>query len=542
MELFRDEWIALQILTPSPMPPVLAHIPPQIITSPGLLAPLALVVVSFIYGTLAPGRQAAVNAAKAAAAGLLAAVLAALTVLLTGPVEFLLLDLGAVKLGLCLDALSVLMLVLVTFLGMVVTRYSVNYLDGDPAQARFSRWLCLTIFAVAMLVVSGNLLMFAIAWVATSMSLHKLLTFYPERPGAMLAAKKKFLISRLGDLCLLVAITLVWHEFGSFEFRDIFTAARGATGPAISWICGLLVAGALMKSAQFPFHSWLPDTMETPTPVSALMHAGIINAGGFLVVRLSPLLTQSPGALNALALVGAFTALFASVTMMTQTSIKRSLAWSTVAQMGFMMLQCGLGAFALAMLHLVAHSLYKAHAFLSSGSIVNISKSAWTPSGRPAAHPVVVLGSVVAALAVGCGIAAAMGLRIHSDPGHLLLVAVFIMALAHLLWTLWSSSLRTGLLFWGLLIITGATAACFALHSAFEHLLASALPEYAPLRSGFEHAVMAFIGLLFLAVLIFQSQLPLWAARPAFARLYVHASNGFYLGTLLGRLTRKISL
>jgi NAD(P)H-quinone oxidoreductase subunit 5 len=271
------------------------------------------------------------------------------------------------------------------------------------------------------------------------------------------------------------------------------------------------------------------------------MHAGIINAGGFLVVRLSPLLTQSPGALNALALVGAFTALFASVIMMTQTSIKRALAWSTVAQMGFMMLQCGLGAFALAMLHLVAHSLYKAHAFLSSGSIVNISKSAWTPSGRPAAHPVVVLSSIAVALAVGCGIAAIFGLRLNSDPGLLLLVAVFIMALAHLLWTLWSSSLRTGLLFWGLLITTAATATCFALHSGFEHLLAASLPEYAPLRSGFEHAVMAFIGLLFLAVLVFQSQLPLWASRPGFARLYVHASNGFYLGTLFGRLARKIS-
>jgi len=523
------------------MSPLLALAPPQIISAAGLLAPLALVITAFLHGTLAEGRKAAENAAKIAQAGLLAAVLTAITIVVTGPAEFLLVDLGAVKLGLYVDALSVLMLVLVTFLGVVVTRYAVNYLDGDPAQARFSRWLCMTIFSVVMLIVSSNLLMFAIAWVATSMSLHKLLTFYPERPGAMLAAWKKFLISRLGDLCLVAAIALVWYQFGSFEFRAIFAAAEGATGPVVSWICGLLVAGALMKSAQFPFHSWLPDTLETPTPVSALMHAGIINAGGYMVVRLSPLLTQSPGALNALALVGAFTALFASVIMMTQTSIKRSLAWSTVAQMGFMMLQCGLGAFGLAMLHIVAHSLYKAHAFLSSGSIVNISKSAWTPSGRPAAHPVVVLGAIVMAVLVGCGVAAAFGLRLDSDPGQMLIVAVFIMALAHLLWTLWSSSLRQGLLFWGLLITAAASAACFGLHRGFENLLAASLPQYAPLRSGLEHAVMGLIGLLFLAVLVFQSQLPLWASRPAFARLYVHASNGFYLGTLLGRLTRKFS-
>ncbi|MCB1279323.1 proton-conducting transporter membrane subunit [Prosthecobacter sp.] len=468
------------------------------------------------------------------------ALLAATAVVVAGPAELVLANLGPGKLSLYLDPLSVLMLGLVTFLGMIVSRYSFNYLAGDPGQARFSRWLVLTLASVSTLVISSNLLMFALAWVATSLSLHKLLLFYPERVGAVLAAKKKFIVSRIGDVCLLAALLLVWQVFGTWDFQAIFAASTQHQGePAISWICGLLVAVALIKSAQFPFHSWLPDTLETPTPVSALMHAGIINAGGFLVVRLSPLIAQSPGSLNALALVGAFTALFASVIMMTQTSIKKSLAWSTVAQMGFMMLQCGLGAFALAMLHIVAHSLYKAHAFLSSGSIVNIAKSAWVPTGRPAAHPLIVLSSLGVAVAVGCGMGALFGLQVSSDLGHLMLVAVFVMALAHMLWTLWSSSMVQKLLLWGLLITTAATAVCFGLHSGSEHLLAGVLPEYAPARSGVEYAVMAVVGLLFLAVLIFQSQLPLWATRPAFARFYVHASNGFYLGTLFGRLVQK---
>jgi NAD(P)H-quinone oxidoreductase subunit 5 len=294
----------------------------------------------------------------------------------------------------------------------------------------------------------------------------------------------------------------------------------------------------MLKSAQFPFHSWLPDTLETPTPVSALMHAGIINAGGFLIVRLSPLVTQSTGALNTLALLGAFTALFASVIMMTQTSIKKSLAWSTVAQMGFMMLQCGLGAFALAMMHIVAHSLYKAHAFLSSGSVVNLSQSSWTPVGRPAAHPLVVMGSLAVSATVGFGIASLLGVSLQSDPGHILLIAVFIMAMSHLLWTLWSSSMRQRLILRGLGIVVAATAACFTLHAAFEQLLAPSLPAYAPLRSVVEYAVMILVALLFLAVLVFQSQLPAWAARPSFQRLYVHASNGFYLGTLFNRISR----
>jgi NAD(P)H-quinone oxidoreductase subunit 5 len=169
-----------------------------------------------------------------------------------------------------------------------------------------------------------------------------------------MAARKKFLISRLGDLFLTAAMVLIVSSLGSGDFATIFAAADQlrADSQPLNWALSLgatfLVLGAMTKSAQFPMHSWLPDTMETPTPVSALMHAGIINAGGFLVIRLSPLISLSHLALDLLAVVGTLTAVIGSVIMLTQPTVKRALAYSTMAQMGFMMLQCGLGAFAAA--------------------------------------------------------------------------------------------------------------------------------------------------------------------------------------------------
>ena len=510
---------------------------PALLEAPDLNTPLLVLTMIAVCMLLQHGKQAAEGAAWVARLFFAFALVLACGVMLAGPIRVEFAAYGPLKLAILADPLSALMFVLVSFLGLIVTRYSINYLAGDPRQATFSRWLAITLTSVLVLVLSSNLLLFTAAWIATSLSLHQLLTFYRERPTAMMAARKKFIVSRLADACMITALVLVWRGHGTWEFHVLFA---NPASPNAGLVAGLMVAAAMLKSAQFPFHSWLPDTLETPTPVSALMHAGIINAGGFLIVRLSPLIIQSPIALNTLALLGAFTALFASVIMMTQTSIKKSLAWSTVAQMGFMMLQCGLGAFALAMMHIVAHSLYKAHAFLRSGSVVDLAKSAWVPVGRPAAHPLVVLGSLAVSISVGFGMAVALGVTLQSDPGHMLLIAVFIMAMAHLLWTLWSSSLRQRLFLRGLGIVVLATTACFALHSGFEHLLATSLPAYAPTRSGVEHAVMFFVALLFLTVLIFQSQLPAWASHPAFARLYVHASNGFYVGTLLNRITQKL--
>ena len=513
---------------------------------PALLVPLLPLIAGLIPAARAncDGTRHARFSARLSLAAFFAAIAVGILVATQGPADWQAGTAPWLPFSFRIDVLTVVMLLLVSFLGAVVTRYTRHYLAGDVRQGTFSKWLSLTIASVLTLIISGNLLLFTLAWMATSLSLHRLLTFYGDRPAAILAARKKFLISRLGDACLVAGLVLAWQCFGTWEFATIFAAAEtakasGEGSACLGWLASLLVTAALLKSAQFPFHSWLPDTMETPTPVSALMHAGIINAGGFLVIRLSPILVSVPAALNALALVGAFTALFASVVMLTQTSVKRSLAYSTVAQMGFMMLQCGLGAFSLATLHLVAHSLYKAHAFLSSGSVIELKRSAWTPTDRPTAHPAVLVLTLLAAGGATLGMAALFGVGVAADPGVILLGAIFLMALAFLFWNLWAASREPALIAWGLVLGISASGAYFTLHAGFEKLLGTAVPHFAPDRSALEFGVMLLIAFLFLGVLVLQSQLPTWSKKPAMRALYVHASRGFYLGAWANRFTER---
>ena len=454
---------------------------------------------------------------------------------------------GAFHLGVYFDRLSAVILVLVAFLLAVVTRYSINYLAGDPAQGRFTKWLCLTGGAVLTIVISGNLIQFALAWCAMSLCLHQLLVFYPDRPGAVLAARKKFILSRLGDACLLTVIILVHNVFQTWNFAQLFAAAKALheTGVTedrleINLIGFLLVAGAMLKSAQFPFHSWLPDTMETPTPVSALMHAGIINAGGFLIIRLSPIVTLVPAALSMLALFGAFTALFASLVMLTHASVKRSLAFSTVAQMGFMMLECGLGAFGLAVLHLVAHSLYKAHAFLASGSMVSLAKSAWTPAKTPNASPLALMAAFVTAIGLALGCAWIFGVDYQHEPALFVLGCTFAMALAYTLWNLWSHSLSVPLATFGVVCGSGLLAVYFSLHKIAVALLGADAWINAELNSWPGMALIAMLLALFLLVLVIQTELPQWTNRPFFQAVYVHARNGFYFNTLANRVVASV--
>ena len=280
-----------------------------------------------------------------------------------------------------IDALSSIMFTMVALLGAVIGHYAVRYLDGEKQQNSFHRCLFFTVLSVFVLVLSNNLMMFFAAWLTISWGLHRLLLFYPQRPEAMSAARKKFLVSRLGDVLILAAIFLLYHVFGTFDFDTIFSRAKddahvfsSTQQLSLDVASILLVMGAMTKSVQFPFHFWLPETMETPTPVSALMHAGIINAGGFLVIRLSEVISHGEWASGLLTFVGAFTAVYGALVMATQNSIKAKLAYSTISQMGMMMFACGLGAFHFALFHIIAHSFYKAHAFLSTGALVDEKK------------------------------------------------------------------------------------------------------------------------------------------------------------------------
>jgi NAD(P)H-quinone oxidoreductase subunit 5 len=513
------------------------------------LAPLALIVVGLIPSQQADRRpKAMLRLARGASAFALGLALITTLVFFIGgdmtPAHGLVLGAGGVGITLYYDALSAVISLLVSFVGAIVITYSKNYLDGDPGQGHFIKWLCLTLAAVLTLTISGNFLQFTLAWVASSLCLHQLLVFYQDRRAARLAARKKFIASRLGDLCLISTMALVYYVFGSLDFDVVFTKANAlgdaaTLPPQIHVIAMLLVVGAMLKSAQFPFHGWLTEVMETPTPVSALLHAGIINAGGFLILRLSDMVSLSVPALEMLAMVGGFTALFASVVMLTQTSVKVSLAWSTIAQMGFMMLQCGLGAFSAAALHIVAHSLYKAHAFLSAGSVVDISRASWVarPHGKP--HPARLVVGLAGAVGLTWAVSLAFGASLTRAPGVFALGAIMVMGVTHLVANAIDERPSPFVVLRGVGLAVGVAVAYFALQLGAEVLMSGSLPEKQALRGPLDLAIVGLVIVLFGAVTVLQNAMPYKMADPRWQAFYVHLFNGFYVNAVTNRLVHR---
>jgi NAD(P)H-quinone oxidoreductase subunit 5 len=468
------------------------------------------------------------------------ALVTGIAVILNGPLRTGTIGVGGVGFALYLDALSALMYALVSFIGTIVVFYSRNYLDGDPAQGRFVQRLALTLAAVLLLILSGNLFQLTLAWVATSIGLHGLLVFYRDRPAGMLAARKKFVLSRLGEICLVAAMMLIYRAFGSLDYSVVLSGAEalranGSVSGSIQAAAILLVGAALLKSAQFPVHGWLIEVMETPTPVSALLHAGVINAGGFLILRFAGVISLSAGALDLLLIVGALTALFGSLVMLTQTSVKVSLAYSTVAQMGFMMLECGLGAFSAALLHIVAHALYKAHAFLSSGSVIDITRASWSPSpgGRP--HPVRLILAIIVVLVVSVSVGILFGATMSAKPGVFVLGAIVLLGLVHLLANSIDERPSIYVISRTLALAVAVALAYFGLQWAAEWLLAGSVPPTEALRGGLDRIVVVCVVIAFAALTLFQSLLS-WAPGPSsWQASYAHVSNGFYLNTIANR-------
>ncbi len=499
-----------------------------------LAGPLALLAVA-VLPLNAPRRRA--DAARAAAfLALLTALAGAAGVLLAGPAATPALP----GVGLYFDGLTAVMFLLVSFVGSIVVHFARNYMAGDPGHARFTRLLCVTLASVLLLILSGNMAMFLVAWVATSLGLNQLLLFYGDRQAAILAARKKFIASRIGDLALAIAIGILWEATGTLEFPALFAALKGQAATPALVVAGVLIAvAALLKSAQFPLHGWITEVMETPTPVSALLHAGIINAGGFLALRFAPLLEMSTPALDLLLVVGGFTALFASVVMLTQNAVKVALAWSTIAQMGFMLLQCGLGAWLAALLHILAHSLYKAHAFLSSGSVVDIARASWSPSPGGAPHPAR-LAMAVALVLAAVGITGTLsGFAIAVQPGVFALGAILLMGLTHLI----AQSIDerpTGFVIARTVAAAMAVAAgWFALQAGMAALMAGTLPTEGARSDALALGAVAIIVAGFAALTIGQASFitAKGAATPAWARaFYVHAHNGLYVNTIANRL------
>ena len=505
-----------------------------------------------LFGSVLPGEHARLMARLSNGAAGLSFISAALAVLLYAvggkvltvtPFSFALpRDMGALALSIYINTVTLVMLALVSFVGFVVSRYTRNYLQGEKHQGRFYTWLNLTLASILTLIVSGNMLMFVLAWIATSVCLHRLLMFYPERAGAVLAARKKFIVSRVAEASLLMAVLLIGSTLHTMEFETMFHAMAAMSGPlpvTIQWASGLIVLAAALQSAQFPLQGWLIQVTEAPTPVSALLHAGIVNGGAFLVMRMSPIMSQAVTASDALAIIGLVTIAAAGLVMPTQTSIKVFLAWTTTAQMGFMLLECGLGVYSLAMLHLVAHSLYKAHAFLSSGSGVDIFRA---PAVRPAqSTPTFWQWIVVLAFAglMTIGIGAAFGVAPESQPALLALGVIVAVAMTQLLLHSFKTGMGAAFVARAAILSVLVGTAYFSLHAAFHFMLATSFPAVRLINGPAQFPLIGLVMLVFLAILLIQQSLPNLGKYPIARRAYVHLYNGLYVDIPFSRLVQR---
>ena len=502
-----------------------------------LAAPLILLVagILLVRGPLPRTGTRAHLPEGAALAALLVCLASALLLAAEGAGTSPLIGAAGVGLSVRLDSVSATMLVLVSFIGWIVVRFAATYADGEARQGAFMGQLCLALAAVLLLVGSGNLAQLALAWIGMGAALHRLLLFYPERVAARRAARKKAVSVVAGAAALVAAAGLLAWSYGTTDIASILIRARlGEAPPAALAAATLLAVAAILKSAQFPFHGWLTEVMEAPTPVSALLHAGVVNAGGFLLIRFADVMLAAPGVLAVLVMVGGFSALFGGLVMLTQPAVKTSLAWSTLAQMGFMIMQCGLALFPLALLHVVAHSLYKAHAFLSSGGAVEQVASIRRPG--PVAVP---NGRAVArAFALALAIYAAVGLLFGiagKSPQAIALGAILVLGVAYLIAQGLADAAPRALTRRTAAASLAATVAYFALQTGAEWVTAGALPP-TPAPGPLQWALIVLAILSFGVVAVAQATFPLWAGHPAAAGLRVHLSNGLYVNAVADRL------
>jgi len=441
------------------------------------------------------------------------------------------------------DPLSLIMLCLITIVALVIIRFSKNYLNQEPREMHYQYWFMLTLASVTVVITSNHFIIFCLAWIGISVSLHQLLMFYPNRPRAALAAHKKFLISRLADICVITGIALLYHLHHTFFISEVLAYYQQALQQPIQPVNHLtqlaavtFAIAAILKCAQLPLHGWLMQVMEAPTPVSAILHAGIINMGGFLMILLSPLMLQSPIAQWLLLVVSGITAMVASLIMMTRISIKVMLAWSTCAQMGFMLLECGLGLYELALLHLIAHSFYKAYTFLSSGDAVqhylqeNLARRLVAPTVSP--KPIKWLtASALAVLLVSLLFLATQTFA-NNQNGFLAIAAIVSISISILL----SENLfgRTKIIPIGLMALS-----IVLLYVAWHALFSNLLPQTI-LQPALNRLMLAWVLILFTALFFGYITLRHHPYSKFGQWLYLNLYAGFYLDEWATKITLKV--
>ncbi|MGQ0551532.1 MAG: NADH-quinone oxidoreductase subunit L [Armatimonadota bacterium] len=350
------------------------------------VAPLAAFALIVAFGRRLPGHGAYVAVAGIGISALLSLGIFIQMLSHAAPYEanvgWMLLDRLPLDLGIRVDQLATVMLLVVTVVGSMIFIYSIGYMHGDPRYPRFFAYLSLFAASMLLLVLANNLLFLYAGWELVGLCSYLLIGFYFEKPSAARASMKAFLTTRVGDVFMFLGILLIFYHLGSFRFEEIFAKVReGALKdltvggwPLLTVAALLIFGGAVGKSAQFPLHTWLPDAMEGPTPVSALIHAAtMVAAGVYVVARAFTLFVASPGheALLVVAYIGGITALMAATIGVVQDDIKRVLAYSTISQLGLMMLGLGVGGYTAGMFHLTTHAFFKALLFLGAGSVIH---------------------------------------------------------------------------------------------------------------------------------------------------------------------------
>ncbi len=473
-------------------------------------------------------------AERAALIGIGLAAYSALHIVTFGPTTSPVLGLGQFGLSVLLDAVSVILLLLTSVLAWVILRFSATYLQGEEREGHFTFWLSVTLTGIVLSVTSGSLVQLGLGWVATATGVNRLLIFYSNRLGAQRAARKELIFARAANIALVASLVLLYAAYGESDITLINEAARAGSVPIAALFATVFLAvAAVLQSALLPVHGWLIETIEAPTPVSALVQAAVVSMGGFLLIRFADVMLSAPIILAILVIVGGFSALVGSIVMLTQSAAKTSLAWSTVSQMGFIVLLCGLGLFPLALLHIVAHALYKTHSFLNTAEASPVTLAALQAS--PAAHP----STRNVALAMGIAITIyafvvlPLGL-VEKSPQAVAIGAIFAFGVGYLVAQgLADAPPRK------LVMATARTSGLFAAsYLTFQWiaqgLTAGTLPP-TPEAGLLEWVLITLALLSFTLVAVMQALLPHWSTHPVIRDLHVHVVNGLYLNARMDR-------
>lgn len=433
-----------------------------------------------------------------------------------------------------LDGLTTVVYAMVSVIAYFVLRFSYNYLEGDLKKAQFLSRIVAIVASVQLLVLSGNLFMFFLAWIFTSLELQGLLGIYKERIKAYRASRIKFIIARSSDLSLLLSFILLYIEFGTADISSILSSINeiGYSNSNVQLAALFLSIAAILKSVQFPFHTWILGVLELPTPASALLHAGLLNAGPFLIIRFALLYLNVPTGSYVLIFFGTISALFGTIVQVTQPSVKTALVYSSVGHMGFSLLLCGLGLYAAALVHLVSHSFYKAYSFLNAGSVIEQAKRINYKAFNRRGNKALLLLSFI----IGIGLLTAINLiaikqfSINENVvfvGNIVLIGVFALNLQMIDSNSGFRPIITSMLL-SLLVLTSF----FLLEEVTSYLLIGLIPSI------YSHSAVLMIGLVLIFYIVswIQILLAIPKIKQKMHAFQVHARNGFYLDSMVNRL------